>query len=245
MSIQVDYREAKIIQEFKSLGIPYTTANLPIGDYIIYSNSPTDTQDIKCIIERKTISDLCSSITDGRFREQKQRLLDSFSGIPDKIVYIIEGSYSASTIPKTTVDSAILNLIFKHCYRVIFTESPNHTAAQIALLAKKITEGINLSSTSTSTSTSAMSTSNLLTKSKNQDPFIAQLVSIKGISANIASSIKKEYSCMYNLVEAYIQEPEFAEMLLSDIQVTPKRKLGKANSKKIHCAIKFKNDLKG
>jgi len=43
--------------------------NLDIGDIIIYNGS------YKLIIERKTINDLVSSIKDGRYREQKMRLL--------------------------------------------------------------------------------------------------------------------------------------------------------------------------
>ena len=88
VKVHVDYRE-KYIKEYFEKNREFEniveTKNLEIGDIIIYINEkPT------ILIERKTVKDLASSITDGRLREQKFRI--SSSSIPkDKIIYLIEG----------------------------------------------------------------------------------------------------------------------------------------------------------
>ena len=61
-----------------------TFQNLDLGDYLFkYNNQPI------LIIERKTIEDLASSIKDGRYREQKTRLLNTYN--KKNILYLIEG----------------------------------------------------------------------------------------------------------------------------------------------------------
>ena len=83
----VDYRE-KYIKEFFTKNREYDKIveirNLEIGDIIIEINDyPT------ILIERKTMKDLASSITDGRLREQKFRIASST--IPkNKIFYLIK-----------------------------------------------------------------------------------------------------------------------------------------------------------
>ena len=93
MLIKVDYREASLLQQMNNLiltvpsfkSIKIKTENLPIGDIIINN----ETED-KIIIERKSISDLLSSIKDGRYDEQSYRLngLDNHN---HNIFYLIEG----------------------------------------------------------------------------------------------------------------------------------------------------------
>ena len=79
INLEIDYREKKLIEQFKNNknnknNQNYIISNLDIGDIIIKYN-----EYITYIIERKTISDLCSSILDGRYREQKERLLSNFN----------------------------------------------------------------------------------------------------------------------------------------------------------------------
>ena len=105
IKIQIDYRETKIIELLK---VPFETCNLPIGD-IIFKNG----EEIEYIIERKTIGDLVSSICDGRYAEQKDRLKESVNGDNQKIVYLLEGNKRIkSKIGANVINGAILNLIF-------------------------------------------------------------------------------------------------------------------------------------
>ena len=135
MYLLIDYREQdfinklsefciienEIVKAIKINGeeISIKITNLPIADFIITEDIHDNTT-IKLAIERKSINDLYSSIIDGRFREQKSRLLDSL-GDSNKICYLIEGSSSKLITTKKVnmIRGSIVNLIFKHRYSVI------------------------------------------------------------------------------------------------------------------------------
>ena len=97
MDLIVDSREGKLKEYFDSineeitkLGINIKYQNLNLGDIILKCN------DIELIIERKTIYDLFSSIQDGRYKEQKYRLLKNYN--LSQIVYLIEDVANASKV---------------------------------------------------------------------------------------------------------------------------------------------------
>ena len=70
-SIVIDNREAKLKEYFKGKeNIQFE--NLDIGDIVFKLE-----EQIIFIIERKTINDLYCSIKDGRYKEQKNRMLSN------------------------------------------------------------------------------------------------------------------------------------------------------------------------
>ena len=83
-SIILDNREGKLIDYFKDKP-RILIEQLELGDIIFRIN---DNDEVKYIIERKSVSDLYSSIKDGRYREQKVRLLANYP--LSKIIYLIE-----------------------------------------------------------------------------------------------------------------------------------------------------------
>lgn len=87
--LELDYRESCLIDILKTkseLKSILEVKNLDIGDIIITH------KDYKLIIERKTINDLVSSVKDGRYKEQKMRLLSYQKKNPNtRIIYLIEG----------------------------------------------------------------------------------------------------------------------------------------------------------
>ncbi|KAL6931820.1 hypothetical protein ACO0R3_003287 [Hanseniaspora guilliermondii] len=64
------------MQELQKNGIKCEVRQLNIGDFIWIAKHKTTMREVflNAIIERKRIDDLCSSIKDGRFHEQKERL---------------------------------------------------------------------------------------------------------------------------------------------------------------------------
>jgi ERCC4-type nuclease len=107
---------------------------LDIGDYHIMNGDL-----LELCIERKTVADLASSISDGRHREQKARL--SSLGA-DKILFIIEGDpfqqVFKSRINPYTVWSSIINTIYRDGYRLLITRNYRETQELIATLIIKI-----------------------------------------------------------------------------------------------------------
>lgn len=103
MHLLIDYREKAAVQNLVDgllqLSNPpkesFRFANLHLGDFQFVDDS--DDGNVYMIIERKTVNDLAASIKDGRYMEQKMRLLSKRRDDPSiKIAYIIEGEYSFS-----------------------------------------------------------------------------------------------------------------------------------------------------
>jgi crossover junction endonuclease MUS81 len=226
VSLGIDYREREILAKMEGFSdINFTNQNLLIGDFIFRN----ERGEILLIIERKTIKDLCASIIDSRFREQKERLIESVHD-PSKIVYILEGSKrikGKGTLSKTIMDSAIQNLIFKHQFKVLFTESVDDTVDQLKMFYKKLKDD--------SFSLATIQPATLIKKSSKiiDNIYINQLSVIPGVSLSIANKISERYPSFFELIKAYTTSTD-CELLLADIQLGNKRKLGKCLSKKIY-----------
>ena len=147
MLIKVDYREAVLLQQMNNLiltvpsfkSIKIKTENLPIGDIIINN----ETED-KIIIERKSISDLLSSIKDGRYDEQSYRLNGS-DNHNHNIFYLIEGDINkpnrfkpTNNIEKLTLYSAMFSLNYFKGFSVMRSFSMEETAFMVCNMAYKL-----------------------------------------------------------------------------------------------------------
>ena len=87
MSILCDSREREVIQRFPDI----STRTLSVGDIWI-GISGEDVRPGGIVAERKTIQDFEASILDGRYREQRTRLLTYCQQQSARPLYIIEGS---------------------------------------------------------------------------------------------------------------------------------------------------------
>ena len=230
--LEIDYRENSILKMinqdlpikvsdvvYENGDLLYKICNLDVGDFIFKKADK-----VFFIIERKTFKDLCSSIKDSRMDDQRERLKQSNC----EIIYILEGKKNVPkiyNIPVSTINSAIQNLIFKHRFSVITSENENDTICNLKLLYKKIKDDL----FSTSTTPTIIKKADTLTK----NIFINQLAVIPGVSLNIAKKIKEKFTCMNDLVMKFVDN----DLLLSEIQVTEKRKLGQNLSKKIYDSL--------
>jgi ERCC4-type nuclease len=243
INLLVDFREKSFINELsKSANIVNEAVtpinidgtefickvtNLEVGDFII-----KDSEDTKFVIERKTYRDLSSSITDGRFRQQKARL-DESVGDASKIVFVIEGGKSTNRmLPDSTISSSIINMIFRHNYKVICTANEDDTFKNIVLLVKKI------AAQELDKSTSPVAPIKLISRgAKIKGNLMAiQLSAIPGVSFQTALCISSRYNSMKELIMAYdaCEDEESRRALLRTVELTTTRKLGPALSKKIY-----------
>jgi len=110
-TIYIDNREHDLILnipniiENKKLSIAFKVCELQIGDIEIRDSS----DNLKMIIERKTLNDLASSITDGRYREQSLRLKEAVTDILDhNKYYLIEGDISRFSAPSRRCSKGVL-----------------------------------------------------------------------------------------------------------------------------------------
>ena len=84
---------------------------LELGDIEINISNVDFTN--KFIFERKTLTDLNASINDGRYKEQKHRLLSSYSN--NAITYIIEGDDIHKSINRNDkkISSSYFNTLYE------------------------------------------------------------------------------------------------------------------------------------
>jgi len=144
MIIEIDNREPTLIKEYFNKNsiinklITTRLKNLEQGDFIIRDQY----ENILLIIERKTISDLLSSVKDSRYSEQSERY--SELDIPNsKIIYIIEGNYenfNKDSIEFKTIYSCIFSLNYNKGFTVLFTESVNSTCIIIEEYLNRLIE---------------------------------------------------------------------------------------------------------
>lgn len=243
MLLLIDYREQALLKilnldgkcndntvsvNYNNITADIKVCNLEIGDYIIKNE---DNQ-IFALIERKTFSDLCSSITDGRFREQKNRIDQSIEN--QKVMYILEGKKENSRLKLNNINGCILNLLWKHNYKVIHTLHEKDTLEVLFQLYKKTSE------LQFQSQLQLQPQLNLKSKKEKfyENPMIYIIQTIPGVSLQIATSISKIYHTVDELMKAYNEidngDIKQKELLLSEIMITEKRKIGKSLSKKIY-----------
>lgn len=232
MELIIDSRENKIKELFNvdsNTTINYKIEHLDVGDFIIRNNN----EDI-LIIERKTLGDLYGSIQDGRYKEQKSRLL---AGYPlHKIIYLIEGSvkeYNKKFFKnfKSIVNGAIINTMFRDNFRILRTCTINESYDSILSLYNKIqkkpeyfktidkidnsgdnsVDDVPIKTNEIENTTDIMKDYLYCIKIKKKDNMtpkmcnILQLSQIPGVSKNMSVSIIDKYGSISKLVLEYLK----------------------------------------
>lgn len=136
--ILVDYREKNslVISELISLGAEPEIKELKTGDYITKGT----------IVERKTISDFLTSMTNKRLlnqienlKEYKDRLL-IIEGIETEELY----KENSPGINPNAIRGFLLSISLKHKIPILFSKSPHDTAQYLMVLARKKHKDISL-----------------------------------------------------------------------------------------------------
>ena len=225
MEIYVDNRERDLIKLFNENNNDIVLKNLEIGD-IVYKKD----DEIIYIVERKTFNDLGASINDGRYKEQKIRLLSNSNG---NLFYILEGDMSAcTTLNQKALLGSIVNMTFRDNIKLIFSSDINQTYKILIQIKDKFNNG-KFSKIINETNNNDYISSIKLNKKENMTKLncnIIQLATIPGVSKNMSSIILENYNTIDKLIEGY---KVHGEDMLAELSMG-KRKLGKILSKKIY-----------
>ena len=223
MEIIIDNRENSLIKLLEENKILFIKKNLEIGDIQFIENDK-----IIYILERKTINDLGASIKDGRYKEQKMRLLSNHS---NNIYYIIEGNIDdCNTLNRKALLGSIINMSFRDNIKVISSNNIKDTYDIILQIRRKYDEG---KFKEIESSTDNYVSSIKMNKKENMSKElcnIVQLATIPGVSQKISKIILEKYGSISNLIEEYKKTDN---LLLADISLG-KRKIGKVLSIKIY-----------
>ena len=227
MELIIDSRENKILEQLEAnpqlvSSYKYKKEYLDLGDFVI-----SDGIGHTLFFERKTWADLAGSLKDGRYREQRSRLLeqrDSSAAETIKVCYIIEGLYGEEY---KSEKHAVTRLQFVYNIPVIFSQSLMNTIEILKDFLEKekldafFTEGRDPLLDQIEARSNG--------KKKNYDNarlFFAQcLATIKGVSGPMALAITEKWSTLHDL----IKDSEWETTLKQEI----KYKTAKGNDKHI------------
>lgn len=151
MIIQVDTREKDLILQMNIListiplfkDIKLVAESLPLADIIFVDEETTN---LELFIERKSVSDLLSSIKDGRYEEQSYRL-DGLNHHNHNVIYLVEGDvnkvnrFKDSSMEKLTLYSAIFSLNYYKGFSVIRTFNIEESAIFLCNTFVKLNKG--------------------------------------------------------------------------------------------------------
>ena len=141
-----DTDRSYIADQLSLYNIQCERRQIVIGDvmWIAKQHNKSDAAEyvIDCIVERKKVNDMWSSIKDGRYHEQRKRM--QLSGI-QRIMYIIEGninklSGTSAEIRRAelAVESAVASLTMVHNILVQHTPDIQHTIQSLVALTKQL-----------------------------------------------------------------------------------------------------------
>tara|TARA_Y100000389_G_C17413852_1_gene492530 strand:+ start:710 stop:1393 length:684 start_codon:yes stop_codon:yes gene_type:complete len=223
MELIIDNREKYLIELLQQNNIIFTLLNLDIGD-IQYK----DNNELIYIIERKTVDDLGASITDGRYKEQKSRLL---ANNKNNIYYIIEGDITeCKTLSKKAILGSIVNMIFRDNIKIIYSKDIKQTLDIVIQIQKKYNEGKFKKIENTEESyISSIKIKKKDNMNKNMCNII-QLATIPGVSKNISTIILEKYNTLNNLIEEFKKNDE---NMLKTLNIG-KKTIGAVLSKRIY-----------
>lgn len=137
----LDVRERDLGIALTKLGVPYTTAALDVGDFLIQK----DNGEPLLVAERKSHADFAASNTDGRYREQRARLMGVRGG-GVAVLYILEGIWTESearrygAVTEAQLKRLTTRLTLRYCMPVLAADSILDTARWCRVLLAQLTD---------------------------------------------------------------------------------------------------------
>lgn len=195
------------------------------------TGEPETGEHVWLAIERKTGLDFAASVRDGRYHEQKRRLMDAVGH--ERVAYVLEGRMVNTRRflewEDPRVRGCLLSLHIKHRTPVVCTLDATDTAAFIVAAAKqaglpgaeKVADKVATYETLAVKASSACKRRNLTPKMC----FLQQLCQIPGVSVTIANHISEaagNATCMRQLFEYIDGQPSPAAALRAIPLVGPK-----------------------
>ena len=238
MIIKIDYREKELIEYFSTKVIDKKLIikkdNLPIGDILICDNSNNDL----IIIERKTVTDLASSIYDGRYKEQSYRLQHSNTH-NHNIIYLIEGNLDkklyTQSITKNTLMSAIFSLNYIKGFSIMRTVNTIESGDYILQIANKLdkintiayynTDNIQNNENMIQYSDTVKCVKKLNVTNENISEIM--LAQIPNVSINIARKILEKYKNIKTFIKNLEENPNLLDDFKTESKEGKFRKLNR------------------
>jgi ERCC4-type nuclease len=231
MPIWIDYRERALLALHPNL----KQITPPVGDLWIGDLSGTNLLRGGVILERKTISDFEASFLDGRYHEQRGRLLAYANEHKVAIGYVIEGQIKGRSgrLSDAALEKFIIRLQFHHRIPVIKTGSVEETLRIAHLIDEqwahdegKLAWDLEKSSGQTPVSLSYVKSE---CRDTSETFLIGTLTQCRGVSEALAKLISKEFITLEQILKA-----TSGELAAVCDPTNPKRKVGTAVAQRLY-----------
>ena len=141
----LDMRESALADACRARGLSFTIANLDVGDFMIQTSDGSPL----LVAERKTLADFAASNADGRYREQRARLM-AVRGSGGAVLYILEGAWCGDDNRRfggvrTTegqLKRLLTRLILRYGMPVLHSTSVYDTATWCGTLLSQLTDDV-------------------------------------------------------------------------------------------------------
>lgn len=217
--------EKKLIDEFDKLGVVYSTDNLAVGDAHILCDG-----NVEFIIERKEGRDLEASIKDGRYKEQKSRMMSLVSDTFEsrRIIYLIEN------IPKTSsMKKSLWSSITHSQYRDGVTVFQSKNVTESAEYISSLCDAVKSCERNTTTCLSSHD-ANVKKKKVTPGEFYKNILTlIPGVN-EIAKVIIDNYASLSLLQQAFRSSSDPANLLKDIPRPSGKMKIGGVLSARVY-----------
>lgn len=208
----LDTRESDLIKILDGAEVK----QLPVADIWIGVDAEGKMVEGGVIIERKSIKDLEASILDGRYREQRGRILSYCHENKTQPIYILEGALSSNTgrLQKKAIMKFINRLIFHYQIPVMQTSSVQETAELVQTLVEqwkddptslqrttelvKVTDGIHVQKKANA--------------SDHKQFAISCLAQCPGVSVKMAEALITQFGSLKGVIEAPVKDIELVKV---------------------------------
>jgi ERCC4-type nuclease len=207
----LDTRESDLIKILEGTE-QMAVKQLQVADIWIGISTEGKMEEGGVVIERKSIRDLEASILDGRYREQRGRILAYCQENKTQPMYILEGALSSTTgrLQKKAIIKFINRLIFHYQIPVMQTASVQETAELIQALFEqwkedpkslqrtnelvKVTDGIHIQKK--------------VNASDHKQFAISCLAQCPGVSVKMAEILIDNFKTLKGVIEAPVKDIE-------------------------------------
>ena len=239
MPIWFDYREKLLLK----LAPTVKELSPPVGDIWIGDLSGTDLQAGGVILERKTGADLEASIMDGRYKEQRGRLLAYAAEHKVAVGYVIEGILDRldGRLSESALLKHITRMQFHYQIPVVQTASAQETVRLAQLIEEQwIKDGGKFAYQACSVAggaaganagTHAFQAASYIKSECRDTPetfLLGTLTQCRGISEGLARVIMAKFGTLETLMAATA-----ADLVMVDPE-NPKRRIGKVVAERLY-----------
>ena len=245
MRVIIDYREKDMLSRCESLvgaeglgeTISISSEALPVGDAVIQDDDGREV----LIVERKSISDLASSINDGRYKEQSLRL-QCVALANHNVIYLVEGNLEGykprwGRIDRTALYSSLVTLNYYKGFSVVRSSSVGESAEYVIRYASKIHRCKSLDpfygekqATGNTTEGDAYSSVVKRVKKDNINPTNIHhiwLSQLPHVSDAAARTILEEHKTVWGLRDRLIEDPCCLDAVQMQTTTGKTRRIGK------------------